>query len=83
MRSHRESFRRPSVLTRTLVVLVRAYQRFGSPLFPPSCRFTPTCSEYATQALTRYGFARGLLLSIRRVVRCHPWADGGDDPVPN
>jgi len=70
------------VVTGLLVVLLRAYQRLVSPLFPASCRYTPSCSEYAAQALTRHGLVRGLRLSIARVVRCNPWSEGGEDPVP-
>ena len=62
--------------------LVRLYQRLVSPLFPPSCRYFPSCSVYAMQALERYGLVRGLWLSTARVVRCNPWSDGGVDPVP-
>ncbi len=57
------------------------YKRYVSPLFPPSCRFEPTCSEYAREALRKYGLWKGLLLSIWRVLRCHPYARGGYDPV--
>lgn len=57
------------------------YQRYISPLLPASCRFEPTCSEYAREALQKYGLWRGLLLSIWRVLRCHPYARGGYDPV--
>ncbi len=69
-------------MTSMLVVLVRAYQKLVSPLLPASCRYTPSCSEYAAQALTRHGFVRGTWLSLVRVVRCNPWSEGGDDPVP-
>jgi uncharacterized protein len=72
----------PRILTLSLVELVRLY-RFGiSPLFPPSCRFHPTCSAYAIEALEKYGAAKGLLLSIKRILKCHPWHEGGIDPVP-
>jgi putative membrane protein insertion efficiency factor len=64
-------------------LLVRAYQRLLSPLLPSTCRFQPTCSHYAADALRHHGFARGLWLSIRRVARCHPWHPGGYDPVPD
>ncbi len=67
---------------RALVVLVRAYQRVVSPLFPPSCRFYPSCSEYARQALAKHGVMKGLWLSVKRVLKCHPWHPGGPDPVP-
>lgn len=62
--------------------LVRLYQRLISPLFPSSCRYFPSCSDYAAQALTRHGLVRGLWLAGARVMRCNPWSDGGMDPVP-
>ena len=65
-----------------LVTLVRAYQRFLSPVLPPACRFTPSCSAYAVTALERYGAARGTWMALRRLARCHPWNPGGYDPVP-
>ena len=58
------------------------YQRFLSPFLPPACRFWPTCSHYAAEALARYGLGRGGLLAIRRLLRCHPFSPGGHDPVP-
>ena len=66
-----------------LVILVRAYQRLVSPLFPATCRYVPSCSEYAAQALEKHGLARGLWYAVARVVRCNPWAEGGEDPVPH
>ncbi len=63
-------------------LLIRAYQVLLSPLFPPSCRFTPTCSNYALQAVDRHGVLKGGWLAIKRVGRCHPWNPGGYDPVP-
>ena len=62
--------------------LIRGYQLFLSPLVPASCRFYPTCSEYARDAFAAHGFARGLSLSILRILRCNPWNRGGVDPVP-
>lgn len=62
--------------------LVRFYQLCISPLFPPSCRFTPTCSEYALQALRKYGPFKGSWLTLKRLLRCHPWGGSGYDPVP-
>jgi len=62
--------------------LIRAYQVLVSPLTPPYCRFAPTCSHYAREALQRHGFRRGLGLSLRRLARCHPFHPGGWDPVP-
>ncbi len=67
---------------RAIVGMVRFYQRVISPYLPPSCRFTPTCSEYTAQAVTKYGVAKGLYLGVRRIMRCHPFNPGGYDPVP-
>lgn len=64
-----------------LLGLIRGYQYLISPLFPPSCRFIPTCSNYALQAIERYGVWRGTLLAVCRIVRCHPFCRGGYDPV--
>ncbi|MCL6557306.1 MAG: membrane protein insertion efficiency factor YidD [Firmicutes bacterium] len=67
---------------RALVIAgLRFYQRFISPLKPPSCRFYPTCSEYAVQAVAKYGVVRGLLVALWRILRCHPLCRGGYDPV--
>ena len=65
-----------------LVALVRGYRRFISPLKPPVCRFTPTCSQYAVEALARHGALRGGRLAVWRICRCHPWGGYGYDPVP-
>ncbi|MFN3884409.1 MAG: membrane protein insertion efficiency factor YidD [Rhodocyclaceae bacterium] len=70
------------LLALPLIWLVRAYQLFVSPFFPPSCRFHPTCSHYAIEALEKHGPLRGAWLAVRRVLRCHPWHPGGHDPVP-
>jgi uncharacterized protein len=72
----------PSVAARVLVTPIRFYQRFIGPLIPPSCRFTPSCSEYAVQALRAHGAVRGVWLTVRRLLRCAPWHPGGWDPVP-
>lgn len=67
---------------RFLVILIRGYQRFVSPALPASCRFHPSCSQYALEAVTRYGAFRGGWLAVRRLARCHPFHPGGFDPVP-
>ena len=67
---------------RILTTLVHGYRMFLSPLLPPSCRYTPTCSAYALEALERHGALRGGWLTIRRIARCHPFRPGGHDPVP-
>ncbi len=67
----------------TLASLVRGYQRFVSPVLPPSCRYWPTCSEYAIEALEKHGALAGSLLTVRRICRCHPWGSHGYDPVPD
>ena len=64
-----------------LIFFIRTYRLFISPLLPPSCRFTPTCSEYAMQAIEKYGALRGVYLAARRLLRCHPFHSGGYDPV--
>ena len=68
---------------KTLLILpIRFYQRFISPLLPPAGRFTPTCSQYAIEAIQKHGALKGLYLAIRRLLRCHPWGGSGYDPVP-
>jgi putative membrane protein insertion efficiency factor len=66
----------------TAVLLIRGYQKFISPLTPPSCRFTPTCSSYALTSIERYGIFRGGWLAAKRIAKCHPFHPGGYDPVP-
>ena len=73
---------RRSTVGRLLIGAVRAYQRWISPVRPPSCRFTPTCSAYAVTAIERHGALRGSWLAARRLLRCGPWHPGGHDPVP-
>lgn len=65
-----------------LLAAVTFYRRFISPVTPPSCRFIPTCSEYALEALEKYGAAKGLWLTVKRLSKCHPFHKGGYDPVP-
>ena len=64
------------------IKLIKAYQYLISPWLRPSCRFSPTCSDYACQALGKYGALKGIWLSSKRISRCHPWHDGGYDPLP-
>jgi hypothetical protein len=70
------------VLNWTLRRLIRLYQLFLSPVLPPSCRYLPTCSDYAIEALARHGVIAGTWLALRRLARCHPWGGSGYDPVP-
>ncbi len=70
------------MLARFLVMLVRGYQVSISPLMPASCRYTPSCSQYAIEALKRHGALKGTWLTVRRLLRCHPFRPGGYDPVP-
>lgn len=69
-------------LRRSLTALLRGYKRFISPLLPPACRFHPTCSEYAAEAIETHGALKGTALAVGRLARCHPWSAGGFDPVP-
>jgi uncharacterized protein len=73
---------RPGMAGLALRTAVRAYQLLASPLLPPRCRFLPTCSDYALEALDSHGAVRGAGLALRRLVRCHPWGGHGYDPVP-
>ncbi len=70
------------MIRQLLIWLVRGYQIVLSPWIGQSCRFNPTCSNYAIDALKEYGALRGTWMAIRRIGRCHPWHEGGDDPVP-
>jgi len=69
-------------MTRVLLGLIRGYKRFISPLLPRACRFYPSCSTYAAEAIGRHGTVRGIMLAARRIARCHPFHPGGYDPVP-
>jgi putative membrane protein insertion efficiency factor len=69
-------------MNNVLVFLIRAYRKTVSPFLPPSCIYSPTCSAYAEEALRKHGTARGLMLAVKRISRCHPWHSGGYDPVP-
>lgn len=71
------------MIKRFLILLVKFYRKFISPLKRrPTCIYTPTCSEYALQALQKYGAVKGTYLAVKRILRCHPFHDGGYDPVP-
>jgi putative membrane protein insertion efficiency factor len=69
-------------LTLPFVFLIRVYQYTISPFFPNSCRFTPSCSQYGIEAFQKYGVFKGFWLTLKRVLRCHPWGGSGYDPVP-
>lgn len=71
------------MVAKLLIALVRFYRVAISPWTPPACRYTPSCSAYAVEALERHGAARGFWLALRRVGRCHPWGGQGYDPVPS
>ena len=70
------------ILKKIIIAAIKIYRKFISPLKKPCCRFMPTCSEYAIEALSRYGVIKGLYLSVKRILRCSPLSKGGYDPVP-
>jgi uncharacterized protein len=70
------------MVARVFLILIRGYQLGISPMLPAACRYTPTCSAYAAEAVGRFGAARGGWLAVRRLLRCHPWGGSGYDPVP-
>jgi uncharacterized protein len=70
------------ILALPFIGLIRVYQKLISPLIGPQCRFTPTCSQYGVEALKKHGLFKGSWLTIRRILRCHPWGGHGHDPVP-
>jgi putative membrane protein insertion efficiency factor len=70
------------ILSLPFIGLIKIYQWVISPLFGPKCRFTPSCSNYALQALKKYGVFKGTWLAVKRIARCHPWGGHGYDPVP-
>jgi hypothetical protein len=70
------------MLNKLLIALIRFYQGALSPLLRPSCRFTPTCSQYGIEAIRKHGAIRGGWLTLKRIARCHPWGGHGHDPVP-
>ena len=64
------------------LAIIKFYQNFISPLLPSTCRYTPTCSEYAKQSLVKHGLIRGSFISVKRIIKCNPWGGNGYDPVP-
>lgn len=83
MQQESELMMKPKVVLRKIIIIpVVFYQYAISPLFPPTCRFTPTCSQYTKEALMKHGVIKGTKLSVKRISRCHPWGDSGYDPVP-
>ena len=81
-RTAADSADQPGIVTRGLVAAVTFYRKWISPLLPPSCRFTPSCSAYAAEALMVHGALRGTWLAVLRLLKCGPWHPGGWDPVP-
>lgn len=69
-------------MKRVMIEIIRFYRRFISPCFPPCCRYTPTCSQYALEAIEKYGAVKGGWMAFRRILRCNPFHRGGYDPVP-
>ena len=70
-----------SIFTYIMIKFIKIYKYLISPLIGPSCRYLPTCSEYSIEALKTYGFSKGLLISLKRIMSCHPWGNSGFDPV--
>lgn len=68
-------------MAKIFIYIIKFYQKFISPMFPPACRFTPTCSEYSVQAFKKYGFFKGFFISSWRILRCNPFSKGGEDPL--
>ncbi|QMT36888.1 membrane protein insertion efficiency factor YidD [Neisseria wadsworthii] len=71
-----------TMLAKLFLGLIKLYQYCISPMIPPRCRYTPTCSQYAVEAISKYGALKGGWLALKRIVRCHPWGGHGHDPVP-
>ena len=70
-----------NIFTLLLIKFIKIYKYLVSPMIGPSCRYLPTCSDYSIEALKTYGFVKGLLLSLKRIMSCHPWGNSGFDPV--
>ncbi|MBK7600893.1 MAG: membrane protein insertion efficiency factor YidD [Acidobacteria bacterium] len=79
--SNKKSRKRGVRVRYLAIAILRFYKYAISPMLPPSCRFTPSCSEYAAEAISKYGFFKGSYLGIKRILRCHPFSAGGYDPV--
>ena len=69
-------------MKKILILLIRFYQKFISPMFPAKCRFYPTCSQYTLEAVKEHGAIKGTYLGIKRILKCHPFHEGGYDPIP-
>jgi len=72
----------PSLLKFLFINIIKIYQRFISPFFPSSCKFSPSCSKYGIEAINKYGALKGTFLTLKRIIRCNPWNKGGYDPIP-
>ena len=70
-----------NIFTKILIKLIKIYQYFLSPITGHSCRYLPTCSEYSIEALETYGLAKGIFISLKRILSCHPWGNSGHDPI--
>lgn len=81
-RDNSKQIEKPSVIAHILLGLIRFYRYFISPMLAPRCRFNPTCSRYALEAIQIHGAFKGTYLSVKRIAKCHPLHEGGDDPVP-
>ena len=71
-----------NLLKHLIINIIKIYQRFISPFFPSSCKFSPSCSRYGIDAINKYGAIRGSFLTVKRVLKCNPWNNGGYDPIP-
>ena len=65
-----------------IINLIKIYQRLVSPFFPSSCKFSPSCSKYGIEAINKHGIIKGLVLTVKRILKCNPWSKGGYDPIP-
>lgn len=72
----------PNIFKSLFISIIKIYQRFISPLFPSSCKFSPTCSRYGIEAINKYGAFKGMAMTIKRILRCNPFSKGGYDPIP-